>query len=108
METKWKDLIYLYKAELGSDLKATKLDYKTLNPNNFEKQNIFNEKSSAALEGKEGREGTLKFVTFVTIMWNILNIRSPDISYRLNDPNRRKFTDPSDPRLDFLLNMSIM
>ena len=111
---KWKDLISLYKSELESDLKLTKLDYKTLHPNNFEKQkvhlvcNIFNEKTCAALIGKEGEEGTLKFVQLVTKMWNILNIRSPDISYRLNDPNRRKFTDPSDPRLDFLTKMSTM
>ena len=111
---KWKDLIFLYKSELESDLKLTKLDYKTLHPNNFEKQkvhlvcNVFNEKTCAALIGKEGKEDTLKFVQYVTKMWNILNIRSPDTSYRLNDPNRKKFTDPSDPRLDFLLKMSKM
>ena len=104
-------MISLYKSELESDLKLTKLDYKTLHPNNFEKQkahlvcNIFNEKTCAALIGNEGQEGTLKFVQLVTKMWKILNIRSPDISYRLNDPNRRKFTDP---RFDFLTRMSTM
>ena len=41
-------------------------------------------------------------------MWNILNIRSCDIAVRLNDPDRKKFTDPNDPRLDFLLKMATM
>ena len=111
---KWKDLIDLYKFELESDLKGTKLDYKTLHPNNFEKQkvhlvcNIFNEKTCVALDGKPGKEGAMKFVRYVTRMWNILNIRSTDIGYRLNDPDREKFTDPNDPRLDFLSKMVTM
>ena len=37
---KWKDLVELYKFELESDLKGTKLDFKTLHPNNFEKQKV--------------------------------------------------------------------
>ena len=111
---KWKDLIDLYKLELQSDLKRTKLDYKTLHPNNFEKQkvhlvcNIFNDKTHVVLDGMDGKEGTQKFVKYVTKMWNILNIRSTDIAYRLNDPDRKIITDPFDPRLDFLLKMGRM
>ena len=111
---KWKHLIEIYNSDLESDLKATKLDYKTLHPNNFEKQkvhlacNVFNEKTCAVLDGKTGMEGTSKFIKLVTRMWNILNIRSCDIAARLNDPDRETFTDPNDPRLDFLLKMATM
>ena len=104
---KWKDLVELYKSELESDLKMTKLDYKSLHHNNFEKQkfnlacNIFNEKTCVALAGKEGKEVTFKFINYVTKIWNILNIRSTDIAYRLNDSNREKVTDPCDPRVEF-------
>ena len=104
---KWKDLVKIYKAELESDLKQTKLDHTTLHPNNFEKQkvrlvfNVFNEKTVAVLDGKEGMEGTHIFIKQVTRMWNILNIRSSKSANRLNDPEREKFTDPNDPRLVF-------
>ena len=53
-------------------------------------------------------EGTAKFVNYVTRMWNILNTKSCDIAVRLNDPDRQKFTDPNDYRLDFLLKMATM
>ena len=42
----------------------------------------------------------------VTRMWNILNIRSNEIGYRLNEEDRKPFYDLSDPRLDFLLRMA--
>ena len=112
--TKWKDLVNIYKSELESDLTLTKLDYKTLHPNNFEKQkvylvvNVFNDKTCAVLDGKVGMEGTAKFVKLITRMWNILNIRSRDIGIRLNDPDRLPVTDPNDPRLDYLLQMATM
>jgi hypothetical protein len=111
---RWRDLIQIYNSELESDLKITKLDYITLYPNNFEKQkvhlvcNVFNDKTYTVLDGKSGMEGTAKFVKLVTRMWNMLNIRSCDIAVRLNDPDREKFTDPNDPRLDFLLKMATM
>ena len=112
---KWSDLVKMYKEEIESGvLRETKLDYTTLNPNNFEKQkvhlvvNIFNEKTVAKLEGRSGMEGTHIFVKLVTRMWNILNIRSCDTARRLNDPDREKFTDPNDPRLNFLLKMATM
>ena len=50
----------------------------------------------------------MRFVRCVTRMWNILNIKSTDIGYRLNDPDREKITDPNDPRHDFLLKMATM
>ena len=111
---KWKDLIEIYESELESYLKATKFDYTTLHPNNFEKQtvqlvdNIFNDKTCAALDGKPGMEGTAKFVKYVTRIWNILNIKSCDIAVRLNDPVRKRFTDPKNSRLYFLLKMATM
>ena len=50
----------------------------------------------------------MRFVRCVTRMWNILNIKSTDIGYRLNDPDGEKITDLNDPRLDFLLKMATM
>ena len=50
----------------------------------------------------------MRFVRCVTRMWNILNIKSTDIGFRLNDPDREKITDPNDPRPDFLLKMATM
>ena len=38
---KWSDLIKIYKDEQISDLKNTKLDFKTLHPSNFEKQKVY-------------------------------------------------------------------
>ena len=41
-------------------------------------------------------------------MWNILNIRSSKSANSLNDPEHEKFTEPNDPRLNFLLKMATM
>ena len=38
----------------------------------------------------------------MTKLWNILNIKHPNKDKRLNDPNRRKFDSPDDPRLEYL------
>ena len=112
---KWSDLRKIYKEETdGSILRETKLDYTTLHPNNFEKQkvqlvvNIFNEKTVAKLQGRNEMIGTYTFVKLVTRMWNILNTKSPESAKRLNDPDREKFTDCQDSRLDFILRMATM
>lgn len=97
--------------EETSTLKLTKLDYRTLYPNNFEKQkvnlvcNVFNEKTVAALE-QQNKSGTAYFVKQITRLWHILNIRSTSIGYRLNDVDRLPFTDVNDERFDFLQNMA--
>ena len=49
---KYKEIKKIYK-EI-SILTEIKLDYMKLQSNNFEKQNIFNEKTVGKLEGKEG------------------------------------------------------
>ena len=49
---KYKEIKKIYK-EI-SILTEIKLDYTKLQSNNFEKQNIFNEKTVGKLEGKEG------------------------------------------------------
>ena len=38
VNAKWKDLVSIYKEEQENSIKRTKLDYKTLYPNNYEKQ----------------------------------------------------------------------
>ena len=108
---KWKDIIEVYRYEQSSDLKLTKLDFQSLYPNNVEKQrvqlvcNVFNEKTVVVLVQKNIKE-TASFVRNVTKMWNILNIRSISIGYRLKDNDRLPFTDVNDKRLDFLLRMA--
>ena len=36
-------------------------------------------------------------------MWNILNVKSPDVGVRLNDPDRYTMSDANDSRLQYLL-----
>ena len=86
------------------------LDYQSLYPNNFEKQEVqvvfkvFNEKTVAYLE-RNDRKDTARFVSLVTRMWNMLNVKSPEAGRRLKDPDRKQFLSDSDSRLDFLLKM---
>ena len=107
----WKDLISIHKSEEITDLKLTKLDYRTLYPNNFEKQkvslvcNVFNEKTCIALE-QQKNTGTENFVKNVTRLWHMLKIRSTSIGHRLNDVDRLPFSDPNDERFYFILKMA--
>ena len=85
-----------------------------LYPNNFEKQkvslvfNVFNEKTVAVLDKKEGMERIYAFIKQVNRMWYIINIRLVKSEIHLNDPDRKKITDPNDPRLNFLLKIATM
>ena len=89
----------------------TNLNYQTMYPDRFEKQkvslvvNIFNEKTVAVLQ-QNGFADTACFVRQVTKMWNILNVKSPKAAVRLNDPNRKPFSDKDDTRLQFLQSMA--
>ena len=38
----------------------------------------------------------------VTKMWHILNVKSPNVGYRLNDDDRKAVSDVNDTRLAFL------
>lgn len=111
VQAKWSDLKSIYREEEYDLVKKNKLDYRTLFPNNFEKQkvglvvNVFNEKTIAALQMK-GLDGTEAFVRQITRMWHIINVKSPEKGIRLNDPDRLPITDPNDSRLDFLLKMA--
>ena len=67
--------------------------------------NIFNEKTVAVLKESD-KTGTMIFVELVTCLINILNVKSPDVGYRLNDPDRKVFEATDDNHFDFLLNMS--
>lgn len=46
------------------------------------------------------------FLQLVTGTWNILNTRSPDAAKRTKDPDREKYINPNDYRLDSLLEMA--
>ena len=111
MSASWKDLITIYKSESNGDIKLTKLDHRTLYPNNFEKQkvylvcNVFNEKTCIVL-AQNNMKGTHTFVRNVTRMWNILNIKSPTVGIRINDDDRQPFIDSNDERLTFLVDMA--
>ena len=108
---KWADLIDLYKIESESGLSMTKLTYQTLYPDNFDKQkvplvqNIFNEKTIAASR-MHGYDETSTFLSRVTRMWNILNVKSPDVGVCLNDPDRYTMSDADDSRLQYLLDIA--
>ena len=108
---KWSDLVTIYKLEVNSIVKTTKLNYATLYPTNFEKQkvslamNIFNEKTVAALFLHK-LDDTAIFVQAVTKLWNCLNVKSPVAGWNLNDPNREPFRSPDDTRFQFLNQMT--
>ena len=93
VNAKWKDLVSIYKEEQENSIKRTKLDYKTLYPNNYEKQkvslvlNVFNETTVAALK-QRNYDDTALFVEKILKLWKILNIKSPNDGVRLNDPGR--------------------
>ena len=109
---KWKDLITIYKttSDEGGPYN-TKLDYQTLFPNNFEKQkvhlvvNLFNDKTCVALSQREMKD-THIFVKNVTKLWIIMNIKSFDAGYNLNDRRRDAIRDPNDNRLTFIEKMA--
>ena len=111
VQAKWSDLKKIYNDESQNIIKSTKIDYRTLFPNNFEKQkvslvlNIFNEKTVVALNLK-GCNGTALFVQQITRMWHILNIKSPTEGRNLNDPDRHPIHSSDDDRLIFLEKMA--
>ena len=108
---RWDDLKKVYEEDQRKFLKLTKLDYRTIYPSNFDKQevslalNVFNEKTSAALRLK-GANDTEEFVEMVTKMWNILNVKSKTAAKNLNDPNRAPFENALDDRLVHLKTMA--
>ena len=59
--------------------------------------NIFNEKTIAELTY------TKIMVENVTIMWHIINVKTPSDGKRLNDDDRLPVTEIDDPRLAFLM-----
>ena len=84
---KWSD-IRIYKEEENNIVKSTKLNYRSLYPNNFEKQNvklvfnIFNEKTVACVE-EENLTETAIFVRQVTRSMNIIDIKSESSGVQL-------------------------
>ena len=100
-----------YKEQAGHLVKTTKLDYATLYPNNYEKQNVslvlnvFNEKTVVALEMREC-DGAAIFIQKVLKLWNILNVKGPYEGKHLNNPDSYPISDINDERLDFLMLMS--
>ena len=108
---KWSDIVYLYKKEGKKLVKKVPIDYQTLCPNNFGKQNvqlvvnIFNEITIEQLE-HHGKKDTARFVSLITRTWKILNIKTPDVGKHLSDPDRQTLECTSDPRLEFLHKMA--
>ena len=108
---KWSDLISIYNEEKDNDVRITPINYATLHPSNFEKQkvklvqNVFNEKTVAALTIK-GYHDTATFVSHVTKLWNILNTKSAEKGFRLNDADREPIRSVDDKRLSYLNTMA--
>ena len=108
---KWSDLVAIYNEEMSSFIKHTRINYASLYPTNFEKQNvalvlkIFNEKTVAALKLRKC-DDTALFFEHVTKMWNMLNIKTPHDGTKLNNDDRYPFTSEDDCRFDYLHNIA--
>ena len=111
VHAKWAHLKQIYNEEVNHPVKRTKLDYRSIYPNNFEKQkvslalNVFNEKTVAVLKQKK-LDDTALFISKITWMWHILNVKSSNEGVHLNDPDRHPISSPDDERLLFLENMA--
>ena len=103
INAKWSDFKAIYKEEQNNPIKRTKLDYRTLFPNNYEKQKvglvlyIFNERTAAVLKQKQFHDTAL-----------FLNVKSPNDGIQLNDTDRYPFNDTNDECLDFLHRMATL
>lgn len=108
---KWSDVIAMYKKDSLSMLRMTKLSPPALWPTSFEKQKVFlalqvfDDKVVAAMKQNDTPSGTVTFIAVVTRMWHILNSKSPEGWFRLNDPDRSPISSSDDPRLTFLENL---
>ena len=67
--------------------------------------NVFNEKTLAALR-THGFENTDVFAQHITRLINILNVGSPNVGGRFNDPDHAVVNSVDDQRLNFLLEMA--
>ena len=106
VHAKWAHLKQTYNEEVNHSVKRTNLDYRSIYPNNFEKQkvslalNVFNEKTAAVLKQKK-LDDTALFISKITRMWHILNAKSPNEGVHLNDPDRHPISSSDDERLLF-------
>ena len=104
---KFSDCIKLYRSEASNIVKRTNLTYQSCFPSSIEKQNVrhvlrvFNEKTVAALVN-DGCIDTAKFIDYFLRLWKMLNIKTIEGHIRLNDSDRKPFSDPNDNRIVFL------
>lgn len=106
-KAKFSDLRDLYKIEQNMLVKsAPNITYKTLYPNNFERQkvslalNVFNDCTAAALE-KQNNHGTAYFIKVVISWWSIVNVKRPLTNILKRDPLQSPFSDINDNRFAF-------
>ena len=106
--TNWSHIVNIQEKEKHSIIRRTTLNKKACFPSNLERQNvslvlkIFNEKTEAALRC-DGHSNTAYFIQHVTKMFNIVNVKRPNVHKILNDPNRAQIEFVEDERLQFLL-----
>ena len=112
---KWSHLCELFKAESGSLLKLSKLNETAVFPKPVERQNVstclkvFSEETVNALlnhsqtKNEPGCEETAQFINKVLTWWKIVNCHVTGANIRLNDDLRGEIRDPSDKRLQTIL-----
>jgi hypothetical protein len=108
---KWSDICAIFEKERSNVVKRTSLTHEACYPNNLELQKVslfnlvFNEKNVVALK-LDGLQSTATLLDYFSRLWKILNIKSPESHFYLNDPDRRPFRNTDDPRLVFLESMA--
>jgi hypothetical protein len=111
----FKHIERIYAMELGKPLKmAHKLKDKVLHPLSIEKTNVkladaaFHESTINALEfySKNGHpefSDTTEFLMIVRKLWNITNVKTPNVGQKKRDDSRQPIREPTDENLLYLL-----
>lgn len=88
--------------------KAVKLNFKTISPNNLERQsvqlanNVFHESTIAALNETENARETAEFCLIIHRWWSVVNVKTISKATAKRDEWCAPFSDTNDFRIQFL------
>lgn len=117
---KWQHLVDLHKLETETLVKMSDLDEVSVSPKPIERQKVstclkvFSEKTHQALlhhpsmVKREDVKDTAAFIKKVLTWWKIVNVKSQYMDTRHKDPLQAAVSDPSDERLDTILQFGRM
>ncbi|XP_078483590.1 uncharacterized protein LOC144744006 [Ciona intestinalis] len=108
---RWSDLRSLFKAEEGSLVTQSKLNYVSVYPRPIERQNVqtclrvFCDETIVALETHSAvsgcdNAGTINFLKMFVNFWNVVNVRKHGINIRFRDPRKAVMSSCDDSRLN--------